>query len=609
MRKQNLICLVIFALAVLNAPNFALLEAETSAAMPVYFTISLADAAKHVAHVKIDLGPGSETRDLQLPVWNALYQIRDFSRNVNWIHVKDSNGSDIPLRTLDKSRWRIERAGHGATIEYQILANTSGPFGAQLNSQHGFFNLAEILMYPQDARGSRMRLQFAAIPSAWKIATALASISGTEFEAKDYDQLVDSPVELGTFQESDFDEGGGHYRVVVDGAASDYQMNDVVSTLRHIVSAAVTWMNDRPFETYLFIYHFPRGPAGGGMEHAYSTAIDISARRLAENPRSLSDVSAHEFFHLWNVKRIKPQSLEPVDYTKENYSRALWFSEGVTSTAALYFRSRAGLMDEAACLESIAGQIGELEQRPAHREQSVEESSLDAWLEKYDDYDRPERSISYYNKGFLLGVLLDLRMREASGDTASLRDLFQWMNEHYAKQGRFFPDSEGVRAAAEAVSHSDLKMFFEKYVSGTEEIPWDAFFKVVGLHLVSRTRSIADPGFVVAQRFNVSPAVISVNTDSGAAVAGLEAGDSILKINEHLPDSNFAAQLSSLKAGETIHLKVRNRLGERNLQWVLGSREETAYELRDIDGITPQDRVRRTAWLKGDAEGDGENHP
>jgi predicted metalloprotease with PDZ domain len=309
------------------------------------------------------------------------------------------------------------------------------------------------------------------------------------------------------------------------------------------------------------------------------------------------------------VKRIKPQSLEPVDYTKENYSRALWFSEGVTSTAALYFRSRAGLMDEAACLESIAGQIGELEQRPAHREQSVEESSLDAWLEKYDDYDRPERSISYYNKGFLLGVLLDLRMREASGDTASLRDLFQWMNEHYAKQGRFFPDSEGVRAAAEAVSHSDLKMFFEKYVSGTEEIPWDAFFKVVGLHLVSRTRSIADPGFVVAQRFNVSPAVISVNTDSGAAVAGLEAGDSILKINEHLPDSNFAAQLSSLKAGETIHLKVRNRLGERNLQWVLGSREETAYELRDIDGITPQDRVRRTAWLKGDAEGDGENHP
>ncbi len=586
-----------------------MLAAQTSTAMPVHFTISLAGAAKHVVDVKIDLGPGSETRDLQLPVWNALYQIRDFSRNVNWIHAKDTKGNDIPLHALDKSRWRIERAEHGATIEYQVLANTSGPFGAQLNSEHGFFNLAEILMYPQDARASLMRVHFASIPSDWKIATALTSKSANEFEAKDYDQLVDSPVELGTFQESDFDEGGGHYRVVVDGAASDYQMKDVVSTLRRIVSAAVTWMNDRPFETYLFIYHFPRGPAGGGMEHAYSTAIDISAKRLAENPRTLSDVSAHEFFHLWNVKRIKPQSLEPVDYTKENYSRALWFSEGVTSTAALYFRFRAGLMDEAACLESIAGQISELEQRPAHKEQSVEESSFDGWLEKYDDYDRPERSISYYNKGFLLGVLLDLRIREASRDMASLRDVFQWMNEHYAKQGRFFPDSDGVRAAAEAVSHSDMKMFFHKYVSGTEEIPWDEFFKVVGLRLASRTRSIADPGFVVAQRFNVSPAVISVNTDSDATAAGLDAGDLILEINGHLPDSNFAAQLSSLKAGEIIHLKVRNRSGEQSLQWVLGRREETAYELRDVEGITPLDRVRRTAWLKGESEKSGEIHP
>ncbi|MDP9161153.1 MAG: PDZ domain-containing protein [Acidobacteriota bacterium] len=609
MRKRNLICSLIFALGILSAPNFVLLAAETSAATPVHFTISLAGAAKHAVDVKIDLGPGSETRDLQLPVWNALYQIRDFSRNVNWIHAKDTKGNDIPVHALDKSRWRVERAGRGATIEYQILANTSGPFGAQLNSQHGFFNLAEILMYPQDARASQMSVHFASLPSDWKIATALTSKSAGEFEAKDYDQLVDSPVELGTFQESDFDEGGGHYRVVVDAAASDYQMKDVVSTLRRIVSAAVTWMNDRPFETYLFIYHFPRAPAGGGMEHAYSTAIDISAKRLADNPRALSDVSAHEFFHLWNVKRIKPQSLEPVDYSKENYSRALWFSEGVTSTAALYFRARAGLMEEAACLKSIAGQIGELQQRPAHKDQSVEESSLDAWLEKYDDYDRPERSISYYNKGFLVGVLLDLRIREASRDTASLREVFQWMNEHYAKQDRSFPDSEGVRAAAETVSHADLKAFFEKYVSGTEEIPWNGFFKGVGLRLVIRTRTVADPGFVVAQRFNVSPAVISVNTDSGAAVAGLEAGDSVVEINGHLPDANFAAQLSSLKPGETIRLTVRRGSDKRNVQWVLGSREETAYELSDIDGITPQDRVRRTAWLKGESEQRGDTLP
>ena len=150
------------------------------------------------------------------------------------------------------------------------------------------------------------------------------------------------------------------------------------------------------------------------MEHAYSTAIDISANRLAENPQSLGDLTAHEFFHLWNVKRIRPQSLEPVDYTKENYTRALWFSEGVTTTAGNIIRARAGLLDDARNLKGLADEIAELQRRPAHLTQSVEESSLDAWLEKYDYYRLPARSISYYNKGYLLGVLLDLQVREAS---------------------------------------------------------------------------------------------------------------------------------------------------------------------------------------------------
>ena len=164
----------------------------------------------------------------------------------------------------------------------------------------------------------------------------------------------------------------------------------IVSTLRRLAPAATDWMNDRPFQTYLFIYHFPRGPAGGGMEHAYSTAIDISANRLADNPLSLGDLTAHEFFHLWNVKRIRPQSLEPIDYTKENYTRALWFSEGVTSTAGNIIQLRAGLLDEAGISRALADEIGELERRPAHLTQSAEESSLDAWLEKYDYYRLPD---------------------------------------------------------------------------------------------------------------------------------------------------------------------------------------------------------------------------
>ncbi len=134
---------------------------------------------------------------------------------------------------------------------------------------------------------------------------------------------------MGNFQESDFDEGGGHFRVVIDAEPADYDAEKIVAMLHKIVAAATSWMNDRPFDTYMFLYHFPRGPAGGGMEHSYSTAIDVNADVLAHSSEALASVTSHEFFHLWNVKRIRPQTLEPVDYTKENYTRALWFSEGV----------------------------------------------------------------------------------------------------------------------------------------------------------------------------------------------------------------------------------------------------------------------------------------
>src|SRR5262249_31927234 len=158
----------------------------------------------------------------------------------------------------------------------------------------------------------------------------------------------------------------------------------------------------------------PRGPAGGGMEHAYSTAIDLRADSIRASSAELTGVTSHEFFHLWNVKRIRPQTLEPVDYTKENFTRALWFSEGVTSTAEGIIQLRAGLPDEPGYLNRPSAEIPELESRPAHLTQSAEESSLDAWLEGNQYYRRPERSISYYNKGELLGITLDLAMRDAS---------------------------------------------------------------------------------------------------------------------------------------------------------------------------------------------------
>jgi predicted metalloprotease with PDZ domain len=538
-----------------------------------------------------------------------LYQVRDFSQYVNWVRAKDRAGLPLSIQKLDKSRWEVTAAQNGATVEYEMFVDSAGPFGAQLNPHHAFFNLAEILMYPVDGRNAPMTVRFDHVPDGWRVGTPLASSGDGHFNADNYDRLVDSPVEIGNFQESDFEEGGGHYRVIVDADAADYDMTKIVGMLHKITAAATGWMNDRPFDSYLFVYHFPHGPAGGGMEHAFSTAIDVSAESLKGSSTPLEGVTAHEFFHLWNVKRIRPQTLEPVDYTKENYTRALWFSEGVTSSAEGTILLRAGLIDEPHYLAELAGEITELERRPAHLTQSAEESSLDSWLEGDAYYRRPQRSISYYNKGELLGVMLDLKVRELSQGRASLREVLEWMNQNYAKKGRFFADSEGVREAAEAVSHADLKDFFAKYVAGREEIPWNDVFRGVGLRLVESTTTAANPGFSASRNFDGPMKVEAVTAGSEAERAGLEVGDTILEIQGKPPGQDSREPLSRLKPGDTIQLKVSRRQGERTLSWNAGSHQEITFQLKDVDNLAAEQRARRAAWLKGEAQTSGAARP
>ncbi len=597
--SRQILRLVLF-LGIALAPSYAATN----------YTISLANPEQHLVEVQITLPEGSGRRELQLPVWNALYQVRDFAQYVNWVSAKDSAGRALAVRELDKSRWQITGAEAGAVVKYQMFLDSPGPFGAQFNSHHAFFNLAQVLMYPEDARNGPMVVRFNQIPEGWHVATPLTLLPEGRFSAESYDRLVDSPVEIGDFKESDFDEGGGHYRVVVNADSGDYDLEEIVAMLHKIVAAATGWMGDRPFDNYMFLYHFPRGPAGGGMEHSYSTAIAVNADVLSRAPEVLASVTAHEFFHLWNVKRIRPQTLEPVDYTKENYTRALWFSEGCTSTAADIIQLRGGLLDERHFEQQLASAIGELERRPAHLTQSVEESSLDAWLEGDAYYRRPERSISYYNKGELLGVMLDLAVREASHGQASLREVFQWMNQNYAKKGRFFPDSDGVREAAEAVSHADLGWFFAKYVAGTEEIPWNDLFRGVGLRLVEGKNTIADAGFIASRNFDGPMIVTTVTAGSEAERAGLQTGDTILEINGQTAGQDSSQEIARLTAGDTITVKVRGRRGgDRELKWKVGSREEISYELKDLENVTAAQQARRAAWLKGEAQIPQETHP
>ncbi|MGH8248581.1 MAG: hypothetical protein ACREUU_19360, partial [Gammaproteobacteria bacterium] len=358
----------------------------------VRYTVSLANPQRHAVQVTVTMDAGSSGFvDVRLPVWNALYQVRDFSQYVAEVHA----ASGARVEKFEKSAWRVTPTAPGPiAVHYRIVADRPGPFGAELDSRHAFLNPAQVLMYSDQHRQLPVEIRFENVPPGWRVATPLSEQEGV-WQARNYDHLVDSPFEISAFDETAFSAGGGQYRIVVHAERGAYSMPDLRRMIERIVTFQTAMMNDVPFARFTFLYHFRDG-GGGGMEHADSTAIDAGPQRSSSDALRLASLTAHEFFHLWNVKRIRPRGLEPVDYSREQYTRALWFSEGVTSTYGSYTLLRTGMISRERFLEEVARDISQLESRPAALRQSVEEASLDAWLEKYPPYGSPERSVSYY---------------------------------------------------------------------------------------------------------------------------------------------------------------------------------------------------------------------
>jgi predicted metalloprotease with PDZ domain len=479
------------ALAFAFAGICGLLIGARPAAATIQYQVSLSDPARHLFGVTMTVPVEGRELTVAMPAWNALYRIEDFAYRVRQVTALCLSVDAVPatVRKLDKQTWRISlesRCQPGDHNQFEIQYETEwdepGPFESQLNEHHAFMNLAQILMYVPDRRAEDVSVAFENLPRGWHTAAELPSTAADTYTAASYDKLVDAPVEAGKFDSFDFDDDGAHFRVIVD-SDGEWNRRTLEDGLRRITDYELHLMGGPPFDPprreYTFIFHVGPGDdsEGGGMEHANSTAIAMGSVDAA------IPIAAHEFFHAWNVKRIRPQSLEPVDYAKEQYTRALWFAEGVTSTYASYTLVRCGLWTADQFYADLASQIGDLQSRPARRWQSAGESSLDAWFEKYDGYNDPDRSISYYNKGQILGVMLDLAIRDATNNHKSLDDVFRRMNVEYAQQGKFYDDSDGIRVAAEEVAGKSFEDFFRRYVSGTDEIPYDEFLGIAGLKL------------------------------------------------------------------------------------------------------------------------------
>jgi predicted metalloprotease with PDZ domain len=577
------------------------------AAATVRYRVSLAHPEQHVLEVTMTIPLHGDEVTVAMPAWNALYQVRDFAARLTDLHAAASGAQGDPkcdIRMLDKQTWRIIGASACSTdrdgpltLQYAIEWNDSGPFSTQLNAHHGFINLAEILLYLPDRRAEDTEVEFEDLPAGWRVAAELATgPEANSFAAPSYDTLVDAPTEAGKFDEFEFDSAGAHFRVLVD--ASDWNKERLQGELQRITAYEIGLMGGAPFKEYTFIFHLGAydSVGGGGMEHANSTAI------AATSGDSAAAIAAHEFFHAWNVKRIRPQSLEPVDYTKEQYTRALWFAEGVTSTYASYSLERAGLWSKDQFYADLADQIGDLESRPARKWQSVEQSSLDAWFEKYGTYNAPGRSISYYDKGQILGVVLDLAIRDATDDRKSLDDVMRRMNEEYAKAGKFYDDSDGIRAIVEQVSGKSFRDFFSRYVSGTDEIPYDKFLSVAGLRLKITSTPALDLGFDESTPFEKAPVVSSVESGAPAEAAGLREGDALISVNGKAASTGEAAWLASTSPGGAVRLSV-NRDGQMlEISYIARTYSSISAAVVEIPHASDRQRRIRDALLRGSTD-------
>lgn len=581
--------------------NLSVSKAQST--VNISYNVSFPEAQAHYADIEMHIsGLKQNILDLKMPVWTpGSYLIREFAKNIESFSAAAGNRPVVSPK-INKNTWRITTKGIPAvTIKYRVYANEISVRTSYIDASHGFLSTSGIFIYPANMLHHPSTIHIKPYKDWAKVSTSLEMVNGDSFTrvSPNFDILFDSPIEVGNQDVFGFDASGVKYEICMYGGGN-YDKERLKKDLHQIVEQETAIYGENPNKHYVFIVH-NHLKGGGGLEHLSSTVLGASrdAYSSEKGYQNFLSLAAHEHFHLWNVKRLRPIVLGPFDYDNENYTTNLWIAEGFTEYYQGIAVRRTKLYPPENYLDVLAGEFNILENLPGKNVQTVAESSFDAWIKAYrPNENSANTTISYYNKGAIIAMMLDLEIINSSKGIHSLDDVMKYMyTEYYKTQKRGYTDAE-FKKGFEKFAGKKLDDFYKKYINGLTPIDYDKYLGYAGYKITDElaTNNDAALGVTTVTAPNKKVIVTSVIRGTAAYIDGINVNDELIAVdNNAITDA--ATMLNDKKPGDKIEVSVMRDGLPLTLPVTLLKSTRVKYKIDSVDNPTPEQLLVRKKWL------------
>jgi predicted metalloprotease with PDZ domain len=576
-----------------------------SSAMPVQYTLSFPNPQDHYVFIEMKIAHmGQPELRLFMPVWTpGSYMVREFSRHIDLFTAEDQSGKKITWEKVNKNNWIIQSAGTDTVlVRYRVYANEWTVRTSHVDADHAMLNGASVMMGVKGLVNEEHQIIIQPFEKWNVISTSLSATQSSKWirTAKSYDEIVDSPIEIGNHSVYEFSVAGVPHQLALAGPSSAV-VDKLLADLKAVVQTEVDlFKTDHPCDRYLFILH-NTDQIRGGLEHLYSSLNMVPRWNYSQRDKYLQIISllAHEYFHLWNVKRIRPEPLGPFDYQQENYTRQLWLAEGVTSYYDDYFVYLAGVSSRQEYLHQVAENINTVCNQPGDQVQSLADASFDTWIKYYRQHENSHNNqVNYYTKGATVSTALNILILDATDGRRSLDDVMRELYARYLNHPDKGMSEAEVLNAFEKIAGKPLKDFFDKHIFGTEPVDYKDCFNLLGLKLEDQAdKKAIHMGWSVSAK---EGRWIVGKVDAGYAAhdAGVTAEDEILSLNGYRMNTGWEKFLTGKKPGDKVEVILSRSGVIRKAEVTLTADNRVKYIITEEANPTTRQLMLRNAWLK-----------